>query len=292
MQIQCTQNCYNSQNNLSFRAAPNRGSASSLPRSRIGRAARTSSATQNTDTSSVTDFIKDVSIGLHIPTVSQAHNEREETFLSTFNSRWWAGGFTIRTSVNEVNGSLRSGNMSFSQEEGQKHLRSLAVQGKLAIRHERVYHLDQDPGPDAPEPRRVMILTPTQQFTMKLEGQQRKRLPESPFKNITEARFREFDHAFYFAVAMSGEKLFKIKSVNENAKKTKPGGSKRNRNSKRVNKEDRELETLGSVMKAVNEHKSEEDEFSIKEVSAALAYMQKMGRVRLWGDNVELVKLE
>ena len=124
------------------------------------------------------------------------------------------------------------------------------------------------------------------------EGQQRERLPESPFKDITEARFRKFDHAFYFAVAMSGEKLFKIKSVNGDAKKTKPGGSKRKRSGKKVNSEARELETLGRVMKAVNEHKSEENEFNIMEVRAALMYMQKMGRVVLWEDNVELVKLE
>lgn len=70
--------------------------------------------------------------------------------MQGFKSKYWIGGFSIRDAILEVNAGKRLSVMRFNQEEGERYLRSLADQGKLAIRHGLVYNLEQDPRPNAP----------------------------------------------------------------------------------------------------------------------------------------------
>ncbi|KAF1363395.1 hypothetical protein EJ07DRAFT_152211 [Lizonia empirigonia] len=80
---------------------------------------------------------------------------RKAEFMQGFKAKYGIGGFSIRDAILEVNAGKRLSVTRFNQEEGERYLRSLADQGKLAIRHELVYNLEQDPGPNAPPPHPV-----------------------------------------------------------------------------------------------------------------------------------------
>ncbi|KAJ4993153.1 hypothetical protein SVAN01_01505 [Stagonosporopsis vannaccii] len=184
LEDKCKVNHFVSDIHPSRSTALNQAPASVLSQLRTGRAADSSPATISVDTSNVIDLTEDDDTDPPKPEVSKVNFERETAFLSTFNSRWWVSGYTIRTAIIEINASLGPSIMRFSQEEGTTHLRSLNAQGKLAIRHELVYHLDQDPGPDAlatPVKGNFSMTTQNQHFVKDFEGQELETVPESLF---------------------------------------------------------------------------------------------------------------
>ena len=250
-------------------------------RSRIGRAARAISASnvidltedQPTAVQPATPQHNDLSLADRLfpkspsPPVSseraEVARERETAFMHGFDTQWWMGGKTYRATIVHVNAALQNNVARFTEAEGMRRLRSLFAKGKLAIRHDLVYHLDEDPGVEAPRPAPLQgreYVSSSQRLLRDLR--QAEFSPQkSPFGRIREDRYRVFEAKLHSAV-MVEETLFK-------------------------NKE--KVETLFRCMGAVNEWMNEDSKFSLKEVSAALTYLSKMGKVKLMqGEEVKL----
>lgn len=189
---------------------------------------------------------------------------REEEFMRGFKTKYWLGGFSFRDTLLEVNAANPLSIMRFSQEEGERRLHSLAGQGKLAIRHELVYHLEEDPGLAAPHPSEVkksqkpLPTTPVQKVKEERE--------DSPYGRISAARFQTFTHWLNGNVQVGY--LFNNKK-----------------------KED----TLGNCFRHLNEYlggPGEEKKLSLQEISAAFVHLQKIGDVVLEGEMIRFLNEE
>lgn len=190
--------------------------------------------------------------------------KREAVFLEGFNTQWWAGGFSFRAAILSVNATLRLSTPRFSEVEGRRRLESLFAQGKLAIRHDLVYHLDCDPGIDAQRPKPPTpnkYASPVEQVLRKCKIV---RMPpnHSPFGDISGTRFHEFEGKLYSAVKVE-KTLFQ-------------GGG----------------ETLERCAEVLNEWMIKEKEFVEKEIKAAFSYLVNQGKVELDGGVVRLLSLE
>lgn len=198
------------------------------------------------------------------PELPEVTAEREAVFLRGLNTQWWAGGNSFAAATRSINAALRPGIPQFSKVEGKQRLHSLFAQGKLAIRHELVYHLDCDPGADAPPPKPrtpAKYVSPAQKVLK--ECQIAELSPHrSLFGGIGEGRFRALELRLESAVRVE-KTLFQ-------------GGE----------------EGLGRCEEVLNEWMVEGTEFMGEEVRAAFVYLAKQGKVRLEGDVVRLLSLE
>ncbi|KAF1348430.1 hypothetical protein EJ07DRAFT_160065 [Lizonia empirigonia] len=110
-------------------------------------------------------------------------------------------GLSLRAATLTVNAALRPSIPKFSEAKGKRQIRSFVAQGKLAIRHDLVYHPDCDPGPDAPAPRPVHGVSLSLAQKVMQECRRAEMSPcRSTFGKIGEARFRVFEARLYSAV--------------------------------------------------------------------------------------------
>lgn len=150
--------------------------------------------------------------------------------------------------------------MRFSQEEGERRLRCLAAQGKLAIRHELVYHLEQDPGPNTPRPSEVKKNKPA---PMTPAPKIKEEFEDSPYGNISTARFQVFTHWLQGNVQVG-----------------------------HIFNNDRREDTLSNCLTHLNEYlggPGEEKKLSLKEISAAFVHLKKIGDVVFEGEMIRFL---
>lgn len=189
--------------------------------------------------------------------------KREAQFAKGLSVHLWLGGLSIRATILTINAALQPSIPKFSVDEGNRRIRTFVGQGKLALRHDLVYHPDCDPGPDAPARRPVhdVNLSPAQKVMQECRRDDLSPC-RSPFGKIGETRFRVFEARLYSAVRVE-KTLFQQGE-----------------------------ETLECCVKILNEWMIEGSEFDEREVRAAFHYMVGRGEVRVEGNHVELLSLE
>ncbi|KZM25267.1 hypothetical protein ST47_g3587 [Ascochyta rabiei] len=191
---------------------------------------------------------------------------REAAFLRGFHTQWWAGGLSLRAATRNVNAALTFRIHRFSEEEGKHRLLALSAKHALAIRHGLVYHLDCDPGPDAP----ALTPTPPRQSVHVSSAQRllqecRKAEVSSgrpPHGKISEQRFRVFEMKLHSAVKIQ-------KTLFQDG-----------------------VELVERCTKVLNEWMNKNFLFSEKEIRAAFASLAKQGKVKFEGDVVALLALD
>jgi hypothetical protein len=186
--------------------------------------------------------------------------QREEEFMKGFNRKYWLLGFLFRDTLSKFNAGIDLSITRFSQEEGERRLRSLVAQGKLAIRHELVCHLEQDFGPNTPRPSEVKKNKPA---PTNPAPKIKEELEKSPYGKMSTARFQVFMHWLQGNV-QAGHIL----------------------------DNDRREDTLSNCLTHLNEYlggPGEEKKFSLKEISAAFVHLEKIGDVVLEGEMIRFL---
>lgn len=202
------------------------------------------------------------SLASHTTEHLKAAQKREAVFLSAFQQRWWPRGWTLRAAVGEVNATVHPSTKKFSPEEGELQLRNLAAQGKLAIRHDHVYHPDQDPGPEAPPPppSKTDGLIRAQRFEQRLQDLNNSPVV-SPYGKISANRFHLFKRQLQDQVFT--DQLFANKKKEE---------------------------TLVRCLEELNRDLDTRQKLSLKEVSAAFKYLPKQGDVVLEDETIRFTE--